>query len=64
MISRVLAGTQPLLPSDNLISSHSPTRSVTSTFVPSCRIKRSLPLSSGELLPLTCGEKIIADSLW
>src|SRR5664279_5435141 len=58
----VFKGTQPLFPSDSLISVHSPTSSSIVTLVPSCSTKRSFPLLSGELFPLITGMDIIA--LW
>src|SRR5664280_182459 len=58
----VFKGTQPLFPSDSLISVHSPTSSSIVTLVPSCNTKRSFPLLSGELFPLITGIDIIA--LW
>ena len=59
---RLFNGTHPLLPSESLISSQSPNSSSTVTFVPSCITNKSVPLLSGELLPLITGVVIIA--LW
>ena len=58
MISNLSVGIHPRFPSSRRISLHSPTRSIRYTFVPSCKTKRSVPLSDGELFTVMVGAKI------
>ena len=63
MISRVLTGTQPCLPSSNFTSSHSFIEpSSISTLEPSWMRKRSVLVSLGELFTVTEGAMMMAVS--
>ena len=57
MISMSLLGIHPTFPSSISISFQSPNLLLIETFVPSCRINKSVPLASGELFTVTVGAK-------
>ena len=60
MISMSLLGIHPTFPSSISISFQSPNLLLIETFVPSCRINKSVPLASGELFTVTVGANTIA----
>ena len=55
-----LLGIHPTFPSSISISFQSPNLLLIETFVPSCRINKSVPLASGELFTVTVGANTIA----